>query len=534
MNTLNLRPSSTTLLSSIFSLIAAFLCLSSFNSFATNDGHDVVVVFNSSMPESKDVAEHYATVRDVPSQQVLGFALPKTENISRADFRDKLQNPLLKSLEKQKLFSFHDSKMTDAKLRYVVLCYGVPLRIEADPSIKEKIDPALQGGQRNNGAAVDSELALLPHAHENLPLAGPLGNPLFRVTNSAALNPTNGIIIVARIDGPTAEIARGIVDKAVQAERDGLWGRAYFDMRGVTNTVFADADTNFLIAAAVAERSGFETVVDKKPETFSRAFPMSQIALYGGWYDTDVSGPFTRDKVEFMPGAFAYHLHSFSAQTLRSTNSHWCGPLLAKGATATMGAVDEPFIGGLPDMGVFFTRWMMLDFTYGEAAYSALPAVSWQATVIGDPLYRPFHKPAQEQHEELARRGSKLIEWSHLKVIDINMATSSSSLRELVQYLNAEPTTKTSAVLTEKLGDLYQAQGKPESSIFEYRQALKLNPSPQQEVRLRLTIINKLLALGKQDEARAEYEEFRKHGGDYPDMSAVEQLVRTPTGTSPK
>ena len=47
---------------------------------------------------------------------------------------------------------------------------------------------------------------------------------------------------------------------------------------------------------------------------------MSQIAIYCGWYDENVSGPFTLPKVEFMPGAFAYHLHSFSAATLRSAN----------------------------------------------------------------------------------------------------------------------------------------------------------------------------------------------------------------------
>ena len=59
---------------------------------------------------------------------------------------------------------------------------------------------------------------------------------------------------------------------------------------------------------------------------------MSQIAIYAGWYDGEVGGPFALPKVEFMPGAFAYHLHSFSAGILRSTNQNWCGPLLAKGA----------------------------------------------------------------------------------------------------------------------------------------------------------------------------------------------------------
>ena len=35
--------------------------------------------------------------------------------------------------------------------------------------------------------------------------------------------------------------------------------------------------------------------------------------------------------------------------------------------------------------------------TLGEAAYYALPALSWQAVVIGDPLYRPFLVSLEDQ-----------------------------------------------------------------------------------------------------------------------------------------
>ena len=76
---------------------------------------------------------------------------------------------------------------------------------------------------------------------------------------------------------------------------------------------------------------GFETTVDDKPETFPADFPMSQIAIYCGWYDENVSGPFTLPKVEFMPGAFAYHLHSFSAATMRSTNPKLVRPAARQG-----------------------------------------------------------------------------------------------------------------------------------------------------------------------------------------------------------
>ena len=41
---------------------------------------------------------------------------------------------------------------------------------------------------------------------------------------------------------------------------------------------------------------------------------MSHIAIYCGWYDASVSGPFALPKVEFMPGAFAYHLSFLQRQ----------------------------------------------------------------------------------------------------------------------------------------------------------------------------------------------------------------------------
>jgi uncharacterized protein (TIGR03790 family) len=511
-----------------------FSALLAFNARAVNDGADVLVVYNSSMAESKDVADHYASMRNVPASQVFGVALPRTEVISRAQYREQLEQPVLKFVEDKKLFTFAHSKLSSATIRYIVLCYGVPLKIAPDPALSEKIDPKIDVLHRNNGAAVDAELATLPSIYKKLSHAGPLGNPTFRATNSAAMNPTTGVIMVARLDGPSAAIARSLVDKAVQAERDGLWGRAYIDMRGITNAgPLAQLDTNFLVAAQAAQRTGFETVVDTNSEPFSTSFPMSQIALFAGWGDENVTGPFTRAKVEFMPGAFAYALHSYDAATLRSTDTHWAGPFLAKGVTATMGAVDEPFADGNPDMAIFFTRWLMLHMTYGEAAYSSLSTVSWQDTVIGDPLYSPFRKAGEQRHKELANRGSKLVEWSHLSVVNINIALD-TPLGELIKYLNAEPTTKTSAILSEKLGDMYQAIGKPESSIHEYRQALKLNPSPQQEVRLRLALVNKLIAAGKKTEALAELEEFQKHCRDYPDMAAIDRQISTLKQSSPQ
>jgi tetratricopeptide (TPR) repeat protein len=153
-----------------------------------------------------------------------------------------------------------------------------------------------------------------------------------------------------------------------------------------------------------------------------------------------------------------------------------------------LGSVFEPYLGGTPDVAALLSRWVELGFSYGEAAIAAQQSLSWQTTVVGDPLYRPFARKPKELHEDLERRKEPWLEWSHLRVVNLNLATG---LREpqLTPYLEEIALTKTSAVLMEKLGDLYAAGGKPASAKRAYEQALALNPSPQQRARL-----NRLLA----------------------------------------
>jgi uncharacterized protein (TIGR03790 family) len=513
------------------SFLALLIALSAQGS---DRGDEVVVIYNSRIPESKSVADHYAGRRKVPASQVFGFELPTTETMSRAEFRDQLQKPLVKALDLQKLLLIRahsvaatndqppriEWKVSESKVRYLALCYGVPVKILKDANLVENGTDQLRAELRRNEAAVDSELACLPFVEQKYLLAGPLRNPFYTVTNASTLHPTNGILLVTRLDGPTADVARTLVDKAMQAEEDGLWGRAYFDMRGLTNSTLQTGDDWIRGAANICKLLGYETVEDEAPGTFPPGFPMSQIAFYAGWYDENVSGPFTGTTVEFMPGAFGYHLHSFSAGELRTSTRHWSGPLLAKGVTATMGCVDEPYLTGTPDIGSFFARFTVYGFSFGEAAYAAQSVVSWQTTVIGDPLYRPFARNPQERHQNLERRQSKLIEWSHLGVVNLSLLKK-FPMAEMVDYLEQIGPTKQSAVLMEKLADLYAAQGKPSSSVHACQQALKLDPSPQQRVRLMQTLAVKLLALGRDEEAYDLYQQFLKEFPDYPDLLGI-------------
>jgi hypothetical protein len=339
------------------------------------------------------------------------------------------------------------------------------------------------------------------------------------------LSPVEGILLVSRLDGPTPAIANDLVDKALAAEHDGLWGRAYFDTRNLPATDrYYLGDLWLRTAAEVCHEQGLDVDMDTNAETFPASYPMSQIAIYAGWYEGEVNGPFTRPTVEFMPGAFAYHLHSFSAETLRTASSRWCGPLLAKGATCTMGCVYEPYLQFTPNI-AFFLQSLFNGYTFGEAAWASQPALSWQTTVIGDPLYQPFGQLPAAMHALLAHRHNPLIEWSFEKLVNLDRVHGARD-PQLERFLEDLPATAGSAVLTEKLADICDALGKPSSAIDAWQKALKLKPSPLQRVRIRRTLAEKLRAEGRVAEAIDNDRQLLVEMPDYPAKSQIEDELK--------
>ena len=516
-----------------------WLALLGFTPLAVRAGGDeVVLIYNSRVPESKLVAEHYAALRQVPAKQIFGFALTPNESISRTDFTEALQKPLVKNLEDSGIWKFGktnipgtnghpartETRIVESKIRYAVLCYGMPLKIEPAVISEAGIDKIFPADLRHNEASVDSELAWLPQIKEPVPLTGPLINQFYLFTNNAMMTCKNGILMVARLDGPTAQIASNLVDKAMLAERDGLWGRAYFDARGLkTNDSYYLGDQWMEMSALIARQQGYDTEIDTNAETLPNWQPLSQIALYAGWYSGGVCGPFALPKVEFMPGAFAYHLYSFSADTLRSAEKYWCGPLLAKGATCTMGAVYEPFLQFTPNI-AFFIQQFGNGSTFGEAAWSSQLGLSWMNTVIGDPLYRPMNKSLVQRHADLVRGKSPLVEWSINRIVNLDLVHG-IRVQQLAAFVENLSETTNSAVLMEKLAELYSTQGKPSSAIDAWQHALKLKPSPQQRIRIHRILAEKLIAAEREEDAAENWRQLIAESPDYPDVFTTRERL---------
>ncbi len=495
---------------------------------------EVVVVYNRREHGSEEIARHYARQRGVPEAQVVGLRLPVTEQITRIQFADEVQGPIARYLEDEKLWSVGQvplpgtngaagqvrTLVTQSKIRYLVLCRGVPLKIAGDAVLPESELAEVRSEFRRSEAAVDSELACLPIGAGSYPLAGPLRNPVYGVTNASLIHPTNGVLMVARLDAPSVETAMRLVDRTMEAETNGFWGRAYFDLRSPSEPGLKQGEEWIRTAAEVCRMTGFETVVDESPSTFRRGFPMSQIAVYAGWYRESADGPFLEREVEFMPGALAYHLHSYSAASLRTADRHWVGPLLEKGASLSLGSVHEPYLGGTPDIGVLVARLYYMGFSYGEAAYAGQPVASWMTTVVGDPLFKPFLRNPQELHEQLVAQRHPLRIWSQLRIVNLNLAKGLPKY-QAVNYLEEIPATKESAVLSEKLADLYSELGKPASALRSWQAALGSDPSPQQKIRLQLKLGGKLVEADRIPEAKSVYDRFVEQHPDHPDVVTV-------------
>ena len=68
-----------------------------------------------------------------------------------------------------------------------------------------------------------------------------------------------------------------------------------------------------------------------------------------------------------------------------------------------MGNVAEPYLEFTHHLDAFVSA-LIEGMNLGDAAYYALPTLSWQAVLLGDPLYQPFKVDLEEQ---LARLGEE-------------------------------------------------------------------------------------------------------------------------------
>jgi len=344
-----------------------------------------VIVFNTAVQGSAEHAQYYAEQRKIPGAQILGIDCPTEETITRAQFDATIRQPLRKVFTDRGWWqldvsgSGHPIPGTN-RMRVLTLIKGVPLRIapgEGEPEVS----------QATPAASVDSELTLLQYG--TYKIEGPQRNVYFRQNQPFNRLAESPMFLVGRLDGPNFGVVRNMIDGAIEAEKKGLWGLGYVDLAAEDRPGYMIGDQWLKKASQAIRQAGIPVVEDNLKPRFPLNYPMGQAALYFGWYTQDADGPFLNSNFKMRPGGVAVHIHSYSAATLRDSTKHWCGPILERGAAATLGNVYEPFLSLTPDLGLFTER-LLAGYSFGEAAWMSQPMVSWMTTVIGDPLYRPF------------------------------------------------------------------------------------------------------------------------------------------------
>jgi uncharacterized protein (TIGR03790 family) len=415
--------------------------------------NDVFLVVNKNTPDSLTLAEHYCKKRGVPKENIVVLDLPTGEDISRKDYDEKLAGPLREQLKERR-----------DKVKVLLTFYGVPLRVGGDgPTAEEKtelekvnkelaelrdrqktldeiikkLEPQAKADPKGDAAkeladvrkerdtlnariapldrrrawlshaeaqaAVDSELALLWTAPYELRRWR--SNPLY-FRRAPAEKAESEIVMTCRLDGPSPELVRRIIDQSVEVEAKGLSGKVYVDARGIKYDPtsandggwgYGGYDQSLRDMAKLLEEAGLPVTLDDKPELFA---PNScpDAALYCGWY----SHAKYIDCCRFVPGAVAYHIASSEAVSLRNPKApYWCKNLLEAGCVATLGPVAEPYTIGFPKPGEFFGFLVTGRYTLVECYWKTQLFTSWMTVLVGDPLYNPYAKTPKLEPEKV-------------------------------------------------------------------------------------------------------------------------------------
>ena len=190
-------------------------------------------------------------------------------------------------------------------------------------------------------SSFDSELALVRvEAYRRI--------GTYPLSDASLLNSITGsrVYRVTRIDGPNVEVAKSLIDRAIEASQGQLDSEQniYIDQRGLP----AKADPRDLaienwldrVAKSFASVEGVKVTRDEGPELFGSGV-CPETKVYFGWYGL---GEY-RNSFTFASGSTCYHLVPGDALGIHiAEDTGWCKGFLSKGATWVVGSVSRPTV----------------------------------------------------------------------------------------------------------------------------------------------------------------------------------------------
>jgi uncharacterized protein (TIGR03790 family) len=472
------------------------------------DADSVLVVVNENDPDSIAIGEYYAEQRGIPAENLIRLQTSTEETVSLDEYVTSISNPLLEELMERDWINGVIASGTDRygrdrlsvavhRIRYLVTVRGIPLRIANAEEALESESEQIPKQFRVNRASVDSELALLP-APPNLSMTAFQPNPFFE-GKPVSDSDVNRIIKVSRLDGPTKADVIRLIDRTIEGEETGLMGRAYIDAGGP----HVKGDEWINQAGDLAQAAYFDTDFEtsKRPRGYQDR--LDAPAIYVGWYRPHAYGPWRESRWSVPPGAIAYHLHSFSATTVRSAERAWVGPFVAQGYCATFGYVYEPYLEFTVRPHLFLEH-LLKGNSFGDAIMYANPALSWQAVAIGDPLYRPFQKDLDAQLESSSEARFS----AYLGLRQLNRLDAEASADEALAYGRKRFLDQPSLAIAYRLARIYEERGQDEKALEVLKVIRFMSSFSRDEVALVQRIANLLHELGDSAMAFDIYEKL--------------------------
>ena len=367
-------------------LIVAMVLLASASDAQTSD--NLLLVVNDKSSLSLRLGEYYARKRSIQSTHVVHLQAATTDAVSRAEFDASIQTPIATQLSR---YGLQD------KVLYLVLTKGVPLRITGT------------GGLSGTVASVDSELTLLYRRLLGLqpPVSGRVPNPFFLADTSVVqARPftrfTSDIYLVTRLDGFTVDDAIALIDRGAAPSRDG---RIVLDQKA---TLIDRGGDDWLQQAADRLRDGNASDRVALESTRAVAAVTGPVLGYYSWGSNDPANQRRRSGLQFSPGAIGGTFVSTDGRTFAEPPTDWApsnpegrgplfggsfqslaGDLIRDGITGVSAHVAEPYLDATIRPQILFPAYLA-GFNLAESFYLAMPFLSWQTVIVGDPLCAPF------------------------------------------------------------------------------------------------------------------------------------------------
>ena len=488
---------------------------------ATAEVERVVVLANANDSGSVEIAQYYAQQRGIPAANIIALKMPQTETVTVSEFVAEVYNPLLNALIQQGWMRAVKASAPDLagrervavathRISYLVTTRGVPLRIANDAALLEPHANKLPSQFQVNRGSVDSELALLA-APANVPLAGFVPNPLFGQMSAVGVD-AQRVIRVSRLDGPSVASVKHMLDRTLQGEAQGLMGRAYFDLGGP----HAKGDEWMRAASELAGAAFFDLDVDSSKRAIDQRDRYDAPAIYMGWYRPHAYGLWRERRWSVPPGAIAFHLHSFSATTVRSARKAWLGAFVAQGYCATVGNVYEPYLEYTHHPHRLLEA-LLNGHTFGAALMYSQPALSWQGVAIGDPLYRPFKVGLDAQ----LQRAMDLPLNTYVTLRQVQRLQAEDTRTAAIAFAREQFAERPSLALAYALAELYLADGAERQAVEVLKLIRYLNVFANEEVVLAQQIADLLDQHGESELALEVYQRLVKQ----PDLAKVLRIA---------